>query len=254
MTGWRSIPLSRLPPRLQLEPGALHVWSVPLTLPECSVDRAASLLSVEDRERAVRFVRPQDRRRFIVAHAALRILLSRYTEIPIHELFFLAGPHGKPALAGVSPHAISFNMAHSGERAIIAVSTCELGVDVEELRFLDDADSIARSFFAPAEVAALAAAPDTDGSGFLICWTRKEAFIKAVGGGLSIGLDSFEVSVLRDRPAILRIGDEGLRARPWSMVHLQQGMDYVGAAVVAGPIARLELAQLDLDPGAPDPP
>src|SRR5262249_36696096 len=236
---WSSVRLHELPAWLQIEQGALHLWSVPLDPPEPLIRQLGTPLSEKERNIARCFVRVQDQRRYVVAHAVLRILLARYAGIEAHALRFITGPQGKPALAGSS--AISFNMSHSGELAIIGISNFRLGVDIEQLRHIDHSATIAQSFFSPAEVAALAPAPAANADeDFLICWTRKEAFLKAVGGGLSIGLDRFEVSVSRDRPAILRIDDAALSARPWTMIHLEPADHYLGATVIEGKVQRVQ--------------
>jgi 4'-phosphopantetheinyl transferase len=245
---WNQTSVRQLPARLQVDPGSVHLWSIPLDPAEPWFPMWGESLSDEERQRAERFLHAHDRRRYTVAHAALRLLLARYTGVDIHALRFAAGPQGKPALAGAGAPAISFNLSHSGELALVAVSTpARLGVDVEQLRPIDDAGTIARSFFAAAEEAALAAVPPADRDrAFLTCWTRKEAFIKALGGGLSIDLASFEVSFSRDHPAFLRIADAALAAQSWRMIHLEPAAGYVGAAVTDAGVSEIRLLHLDL--------
>ncbi len=245
---WNQTSVCRLPVRLQVDPGSLHLWSIPLGLTEPLLRKWGGYVSEDERQRADRFLRAQDHRRYTIAHAALRLLLARYTGLDVHALHFVAGPQGKPALANAGAEAMSFNLTHSGELAVVAVSSpARLGVDVEEFRVIDDAGAIALSFFAEAEVAALAAVAPTDRDrAFLTCWTRKEAFIKALGGGLSIDLASFEVSLSRERPAFLRIADAALAAQAWSMIHLEPAAGYVGAVVTDAMVSETRLLHLDL--------
>jgi 4'-phosphopantetheinyl transferase len=111
---------------------------------------------------------------------------------------------------------------------------------------MEDAMAIARSFFAPAEQAALAARPlaERDRT-FMTCWTRKEAFIKALGGGLSIDLKSFEVSIDRERPAFLRIDDSRWSAQAWNMIHLEPADGYIGAVVADAGVNQISAMHFD---------
>jgi 4'-phosphopantetheinyl transferase len=206
-----------------------------------------ALLSDDERNRANRFVYARDQRRYRVAHAVLRLLLARYAGKDARALRFILGPQGKPDLEDEATSAISFNLSHSGELALLAISsTCRLGVDIEQIRPMEDAMAIARSFFAPAEQAALTARPlaERDRT-FMTCWTRKEAFIKALGGGLSIDLKSFEVSIDRDRPAFLRINDSRWSAQTWNMVHLEPADGYIGAVVADAAVNQISSMHFD---------
>jgi 4'-phosphopantetheinyl transferase len=244
---WTPARLSEWTTPLIARRGVLDIWSIPLELPDAKVLRCETLLACDERERAQRFIRPLDQRRYIVAHAALRILLAKYCGTSVSGVRYATGTHGKPALIGQDASGITFNMSHSGELALVGVAmeSC-VGVDVEELRAVDDARSIARSFFAPGEIAALASAPpaDTDAA-FLRCWTRKEAFVKAIGGGLSIGLDSFEVDISRAQPALRHIGGDTASAENWTIVHLEPKPRYIAAAAVQGAVDEVICRTVD---------
>jgi len=153
------------------------------------------LLDSAERERASRFVFPEHRRRFVQAHAALRQILHRYTAILPGELRFAAGSNGKPYLSHPAAGALSFNLSHSGDLAVAAVGEVpEVGVDIECIRPIPDWEEIARRSFHPMEsewVLSLPAERRTDA--FFQVWTKKEAYIKAAGHGLSQPLDSFQV-------------------------------------------------------------
>src|SRR5207302_1414642 len=187
--------------RWSLPADEVHVWRAVLRRPRESVERMRRVLADDERHRADRFRFERDRSRYIIGRALLRGLLARYLNVMPGELEFQYGEFNKPALAS-GPW---FNLAHSGSVALYALSSAsEIGIDVE----LDDADfareRIAERFFSPTEVAALRALPaKLQPRAFLTCWTRKEAFIKARGDGLSLPLDSFDVTLAPDSPAAL---------------------------------------------------
>jgi 4'-phosphopantetheinyl transferase len=239
--------LRELPSHVQVRRGILDLWSISLEAPMRLVTNCEMLLSLDERERARRFVNARDQRRYILAHSALRLLLARYTGMNPCALRFVSGSHGKPLLADEDACSISFNMSHAAKLALVAITAeADLGVDIEELRVLDDFAAIARSHFSVAEVAALANVPSPEAAtAFLTCWTRKEAFVKALGGGLSIDLNRFDVDISRERPALLRIDGDAASARKWSMLHLEPALGYVGAAVIDCPMPDVRFRQLD---------
>jgi len=177
-----------------------------------------ALLDAEEQARAQRFRFPEHRRRFIVAHAAVRCILARHLDIGPAAIGFSRNAHGKPFLTGADVPV--FSMSHSHEMALCAVAVDgELGVDIEHCRSLQH-DDLARRFFAADEVAALAALPaDRRADGFFACWSRKEAYIKAKGLGLSLPLDAFAVSI--DANTALRYSrhapDDTARCRLWDV-------------------------------------
>jgi len=188
--------------RFQLLPNDVHVFLFHLdeTLPD-----AIEPLDDVERARANRFVFEQDRRRFVHAHARVRIVLARFLERAPDSLRFTTGVRGKPRVVDAAVD-LRFNLSHSGERALLAV-TCgrEVGVDIEKHRSVDIGD-LARRFFAPSECQALLALDLSEQiPAFFNCWTRKEAFIKALGDGMACPLDGFEVSLANDdSPQLLR--------------------------------------------------
>lgn len=157
--------------------------------------QSAMVLDAAEEERARRLLRPHDRLRFAAARTFLRLVLGLYLDEPPHRIRFTTNPFGKPRLAAPAS-TLSFNMSHAGDIVLLALARGrELGVDVEEERPIEALD-IARVLFSPAEHAALVALPEEERRGaFFHCWTRKEAFVKALGLGLSFPLDSFEVAV-----------------------------------------------------------
>lgn len=221
------------PPEWRPTPGVVHVVSAATTgiLPG-----ALDVLDDDERARAARFVFDRDRSRFVAAHGWLRLLLAKYLGEPPAALRFALGPWGKPRLMdpGVD---VRFNLSHAGDHALIAVAVgIEVGVDLEQDRpepLLD----LARRFFAPGEVAALEALPYAEQpAAFTRGWTRKEAFIKALGEGLSFPLDQFEVSLERTATWQLLRGcsrDVDAPGR-WRLVSLPAPPGYAGALAAAG--------------------
>jgi len=181
----------------------------------------ARLLDAEECERAARFRFEADRRRFIVRRGRLRERLGERTGQAPERLAFGIGPFGKPELPG-GPR---FSLSHSGERMMLAISDVEVGCDIERHRPLDDWRAIADRLFAPGERAQLAALDEAEGrAAFFRCWARKEAFVKALGQGLSYPLDAFEVTVGPE--ARLLRGGEG-----WRIAVVKAGSDCAAAVV-----------------------
>jgi 4'-phosphopantetheinyl transferase len=206
---------------LRLDGSKVHAWCVSLEPPPGCVEQLAQLLSEDERLKAERFHFDRDRRRSIVARGVLRLLLGRYLEVSAREIGFCYGSHGKPGLAEpFSTSGLEFNLAHSHEMAVYAFALeRQVGIDVEYARPLSDLESLARHSFSPRETAVLLALPPAQHlEGFYNCWTRKEAYIKAIGLGLSQALDQFDVSLVPGQPArLLNIDGDPGQAAHWSL-------------------------------------
>jgi 4'-phosphopantetheinyl transferase len=221
-----------------LDGAEIQIWTVDLDQPDPLVAALRADLPPDERARADRFHFARDRRRFCVAHAALRAILGRHLGQPPAEVALRSGTYGKPAL-GTSRSPIEFNLSHAGEYALVALTLgAPLGVDIEQIRPIDDIRLLAAHTFSPAELALLERCPpDQYDQAFFNCWTRKEAVIKALGLGLHCPLDSFDVACLPGEPArILRAppGDE-----QWTLAELAAPAGYAAAVVVAGPPRRI---------------
>jgi 4'-phosphopantetheinyl transferase len=216
----------------------VHVWRVALDLPLPDVERLTARLSADERARASRFVFDRDRGRFTVARAALRTILARYLDRPANALVFDYTSHGKPFLRSEADSPdIRFNVSHAAGVALIAVALArEVGVDVEDVREGFAAGAIAERFFSPAEVDALQALPAADRTaGFFNCWTRKEAYVKARGEGLSLPLSVFDVSLTPGEPAaLLAVRGNPLERTRWSLQALSLEPGYAAALAVEG--------------------
>jgi 4'-phosphopantetheinyl transferase len=203
-----------------------HVWTASLDQPADMIAELAPLLSRDEYQRAMRYYRPADRDRFIVGRGILRKIISAYLAIPPGQLQFTYNEYGKPAVSDdQSNHAINFNLSHSAELILYAVTRGRVvGIDVEYIREDFATLEIAERFFSKDEVAALKSLPaDQRTVGFFNCWSRKEAFIKAKGMGVSYPLDRFTVSLAPgEPPALLKVDDDEREAARWRPVMRRQ--------------------------------
>jgi len=174
----------------------VHVWHIDLLRDDVAPAAVAVVLSHDERARAERFVVESDRRRFVAAHSALRRILTLYTGIDAPSIVFEIGEYGKPALAAGSGEEIRFNLSHSGDVAVCAVTNaCDVGIDVEEIRTSTSFEQIAMQFFSAGEQRLLAAVPaELRAETFTRIWVSKEAYVKATGRGIGVGLSTFTVT------------------------------------------------------------
>ena len=239
-TVWSQAPVSVSP-----QAGEIHVWRVDLDQPADVVERFRSTLEDDEVHRADRFHFERDRRAFTISRGFLRHVLGRYLTTRPEALRFAYGPYGKPALNGEHKHSsLRFNMSHSRGVGLVAVTdTKELGVDVEYIRPDFASEDIARRFFSSREVSAFnALSSELRVAAFFRCWTRKEAYIKAIGLGLSQPLDGFDVTLAPEAPPALLRTDEGDASR-WSLSDIDVGSDYAAALVVEGQISEIRCWQ-----------
>jgi len=233
------------PPLRQLEFPADHVdvWKVYLDQETTAADDRARVLSSDEAARAGQFHFARDRIRYTRCRSALRFLLAEYLSLPASEIRFEYSPKGKPRLAaGQNARGLGFNVSHSSGIALIAISARTLGVDIEKIRSDVDVTSLAERFFSFAERAGLRALPDhLRLAGFFACWTRKEAFLKALGEGLSFPLADFSVTVHPDHsPGIEDIRGDVEACGRWFIEDLGVGEGFRGAATVTSPRCRLD--------------
>lgn len=232
------------PPAIPLEANSVHVWRVSLRAADPRT--LLPLLSTDEQVRAARFVFERDADAFIVAHASLRRILSDYLGVAPQSLHFLDGEFGKPAIAGPPGAALEFNLSHSGDLALIAVSgRGPVGVDIERLDPRIEHLELAEQFFSPAERAALRSlSPEVDArtEGFFNAWTRKEAYLKATGHGITRGLHHFDVSLAPREPAAL-LADrlDPFALQRWRMAALSPGDGYAAAVVVASDVDAIAI-------------
>ncbi|MBR9805963.1 MAG: 4'-phosphopantetheinyl transferase superfamily protein [Alphaproteobacteria bacterium] len=230
-----------------LEKDDVHVWLLPSPCPAPAMEALASVLSAQERARAKRLVMPEHRVRFTAFHGLTRYILSAYGADAPDALSFDLGPKGKPALAASDGTALSFNLSHSADLAVLAVSPeGELGVDIEAVRQIDQMQALARNTFAPAETAAILALSEAQQmEAFLTCWTRKEALIKADGRGMGVPLKAFEVAVDPAAPArLLRAKGNAKSLLQFELQDLPALPGYKGALAMSRPGCALKCFQL----------
>jgi len=221
-----------------LAENAVHVWQVRLDADEERERRFASMLVPEELARAERFHFRIDRQRWVVGRGMVRRLLAEYLGLRPAEVRLCYNSNGKPALTGESDRGgVKFNVSHSGELLFLAIAKArEVGVDVEQVRPLPDWRELAGRFFAPVEVATLDRVPaPARERAFFQCWTRKEAYIKANGLGMTLPLDQFAVTLGPGEPARLIHTDHDPRQLGrWTLRDVSPGGDYAAALAAEG--------------------
>lgn len=234
-----------LPNSFQPAPDEVHIWCANLDVPPETSARLYATLTPDERARTTRFRFEHDQQRFIVARGALRCLLGRYLQTQPQQISFVYNEFGKPDLGPEFAKRLKFNLSHSACLALIAVTAASnVGVDLEYIRAQSDYVDIARHFFSPAEVTYLTSLPSQlCAETFFSCWTKKEAYLKACGEGLSIPLNSFSVPLTTDSahtPVDFCVpSNDAVPAKRWSFYTLQPAQGYAGALAIEGTGWRL---------------
>ena len=226
---------------VELGVDGVHVWCASLDDPPLEPEQLAGLLDVADQDTAARYVFARDRARSLVSRGMLRYLLGAYLDLDPRQIELRFGPQGKPELAARhSAYALRFNVSHADGKALYAVTRRrEVGIDVEHVRPMPAALAVARRFFAPSEIAALMRAGNID-QAFFIGWTRKEAYLKAHGGGLSVALDKVEVELRpSDTPIRLHMPSDQIEAQRWLLYDLRPAPGFIGALCLEGAATRV---------------
>lgn len=223
---------------LPLPEDEVQLWRVDLEALGADESRWQKLLSAEEAARASRFHFARDRQHFVAARALLRTILARYLATDPGSLHFSYSKKEKPSLGPAHADSdVTFNVTHSGGIALLAFSRLrEIGVDVEKIRHDFDPGAIARRYFSTHEQNQLAdLLPEEKVEAFFRCWTRKEAYIKATGDGLSLPLTQFDVSLAPgDRNALVATRPDGAEAQSWLLQEVPAGTGYVAAICVRG--------------------
>ena len=217
----------------------VHVWRAKLDHPDRLLDKLSSVLSPDEKERANRFQYDRDKRRFIASRAILRIILSRYSGVNARRLDFEYGTHGKPSLKRRTDIMIPlcFSSSRSHNLSLFAVTlNQEIGIDTEYIRPVSYRDEIVNRYFTTGErIIYSRLAPDQKQPAFFNGWTRKEAYLKAIGVGLNQPLRTVEVSLEPGEPArLLRVEGNARQAAAWSFYELSLGTDYAGVVAIKG--------------------
>jgi len=235
------------PAELILPEDEVHVWRASLNLPGWKVQILKQILDAEELRQAGRFWFERDRIHYIVARGLLKSILSRYLSIEPGQLRVDYNDYGKPILRSKPGQVdIKFNLSHSGTLALFAVTyNREVGIDLEQLRSDFDYRQVAENYFSANEKDKLRSFPDAVGyHAFFNCWTRKEAYIKGKGKGLSIPLADFDVSIAPGEPArLLCTKGEPDEALNWRLQEFTLDPGYIAALAVRGHGWQLKLWQ-----------
>ncbi len=235
------------PESLVLGCDEVHVWRATLGIQASCVQALEQTLAADERTRAEQFHFPEDRTHFIVARGLLRAILGRYLARDAHTLQFCYSLYGKPVLARESGgDTLCFNLTHSHGMALYAITRSrDIGIDLENISTHMAYEQIAERFFSPYEVSMLRSIPiQIRQESFFCCWTRKEAYLKARGIGLSSALSQFDVSLTPGAPAaLLRTREEDQDISCWSLYNLSPGSGYVAALALRGQFHRIKCWQ-----------
>jgi 4'-phosphopantetheinyl transferase len=223
-----------------LEGRRIEVWTVRTAASLGVTDEHMPILAPDEIDRAARLRIPCQRDAFILVRGILRTLLGRYLDVSPASIRFQYGSNGKPALAALAD--LHFNASHTEGLAVFAfASGCALGVDIERMRAMPQMHSIARRFFCAEEADELQYLnQDRQEQAFFLCWTRKEAYIKAIGGGMAVPLDSFRVTLAPDQPArLIHVATDQVSADhdetgKWNLCDLSLAPDYAAALAYRG--------------------
>ena len=232
--------------RMRLEKGAVHVWRCQLNQTGATVQQMFEDLSPEEKQKSDKFRFDTDRHKFIAARSILRKILGAYFGIRPSQVSFSYNDFGKPALALATKHDYRFSVSHSGAILLIAVTRGrEVGIDVELISVQNAFMEIARKVFSRREIAILETMPSglqTDA--FFTIWTRKEAYLKALGKGFSDTSKYFTVSLFPDVSEVLSVADECRKNRRWTVMTLPLSSEYKAAAAVEGTVGKLFFWQM----------
>jgi len=234
------------PELLMLKNDEVHVWRISFEMTTHQVRMLEQLLSADELERAERFYFQKDRVHFIVARGLLRTILGRYVDRNPKDLQFCYGPNGKPALTEETGGKFRFNVSHSHGLSLFTVSlNRDTGVDLEYIRSDLSVGDIAEQFLSPRELLAFKAVPEHDRTrAFFTAWTRKEAYLKAQGRGLSGDLKQLEVVPALGCPSEFpEINGSNQEDSPWLLMDLAVLPEYAAALVVEGHDLQLKFWQ-----------
>jgi 4'-phosphopantetheinyl transferase len=226
------------PSNLCLPTGEIHVWAAHLDQMQNTANRFVKMLSRDEQSRAAQFHFERDKSRFTIRRGILRAILGAYLRKQPHLLEFSHGKNGKPTLAHTfGNERICFNLSHSAGTAIyVFIRGREIGVDIEKIRDISGTEHVAEQFFSHREYEILCSLPDNEKKeAFFNCWTRKEAFLKATGEGLSRRLSTFDVSFVPGQPAgLLRVEGNFDAPSHWSIKDLEPAFGFAAALAVEG--------------------
>jgi 4'-phosphopantetheinyl transferase len=223
-------------PFISLSGPEVDIWSAKLDLSLMQMQNLMGILSAHEKKRSQQLRFDRDKLRYVFSHGILRWILSKYVDESADQIEIVIGPQGKPSLVQQEKkYPIHFNLSHSHETVLCAITAVgEIGVDVEKIREVPDLEKIVRQFFSTRERAAFKEIPSSQRKqAFFRCWTRKEALIKAMGGGLSLPLDQFDVSILPDpAAALLDIHWDSRKMQHWLLSDISLDVGHAAALAI----------------------
>ena len=235
---WVRCPQIISPGSLSLYGPEVHVWKVELDHSAGHLEQHWNILSADEQAKANGFHFEIHRSQFVAGRALLRILVSCYLQIQPQLLVFEYGLYGKPTLIPEqSQGGIQFNLTHSDALVLYAFTAArEIGIDIERVQLVPDMDQVAARSFSRLEYKTWAKLPDSEkGKAFFRCWTRKEAFVKAIGNGIQYPLDKFDVTLLPGHlPKLTRVESDPLAVDRWSYMDLPEIPGYASALISEG--------------------
>jgi 4'-phosphopantetheinyl transferase len=229
-----------------LPPGEVHVWLADLDLQDAAVEKLSSLLDPQEKHRAARFLVLPARKQFVISRGFLRTVLGKYLDVDPRAIQFRLTSHGKPELA--EDRGAYFNLSHTEGLAAIGITrVSSIGVDVESTRRKVEALQLADRFFSRKEAEWVRAqAEPMRASCFLACWTAKEAYVKAHGGGLSVPLDGFAIIPDPEQLQLkLEVFGKPAESERWSMWRLELPEEFRGALAVEGQVGRVRTGRFE---------
>ncbi len=242
----------KMPEIPALEPFKIHLWRINLEEPEADESHLYYCLSDEECDQAARFHYNRDRRRFLKRRSVLRHLLAKYLGVDAKIVRYSAMPNGKPFMEGQGgPAGIRFSCSHSASWGLIAIGHGgEIGVDLERHRPLANLLDLAHACFSDQEIGEFMSIPEAlKARYFFDAWTRKEAFVKAIGLGLSFALKDFSVSLTPNQPAkLLNVKNDLAVVERWKMLSIDVNSDYSAALVAEGEPACLRYFEWNSQP------
>lgn len=235
------------PSFVRLKPNTVHVWTINFAVNDEAFNKYLSLLSEDEKKRASKFKFFKDKRCYVVTKGVLRLLSGHYLNKEAKAICFAYGEYSKPKFKHKTN--LNFNVSHSGDSAILGfVYDHTIGVDIEKIKNNFDTFKIAANFFSKKEIAALREIPKPQQHmAFYRCWTRKEAFVKAKGSGLSFPLDSFSVSLDTDLEAeLLETHWDKKEKSDWSYHSFIPDSNYIAAVIIDSTVSTFKSFQLDV--------
>jgi 4'-phosphopantetheinyl transferase len=219
---------------LVIENSSIYIWCLSLTSPPLSSKELYSVLSANEKKRANQYHFNKDKNSYITRTGVLRHILAQYAQVLPKDLYFQTNEFGKPSLCGAPGKQMAFNLSHSDQKVLIAVaeSSQEVGVDIEKIRSMEDLYNIVESYFSGPEKRIIQDLPEAErAEGFFRYWTRKEAYIKAVGQGLSHPLNTFSTHA---EDGIVRFSEDQQQKPAWHFEQIEVAPGYCAAAVSQG--------------------